>query len=202
MTLAAGAALALALAACNRADDTVANIDNAAANDVLANDMMANDMMANDMNAAAANAGAVAPMAAAAFANTVAASDAFEIESGKLAAEKGTAKAVKDFGTMMQTDHKKSTADLKTAAGKAEPAITPASTLTAEQQGNLDKLKAASGADFDRMYAEQQVAAHQKALDALQTYAAGGDAASLREFAAKAVNVVQGHLEKARALPR
>ena len=72
--------------------------------------------------------------------------------------------------------------------------------MTGEQQANLDKLKAASGSEFDRMFAEQQVAAHQKALDALRAYSAGGDAQPLREFATKAATVVEGHLEKARGL--
>ena len=192
MTFAAGAALALALVACNRADDT-ANVD------VSANDMLANDMNAMTDNVAVNGVG-VAPMAAADFANTVAASDAFEIESGKLAEQKSTTAAVKDFAKMIQTDHKKSTEELKAAAAKAQPAITPSPALTAEQQGNLDKLKAASGADFDKLFADQQIAAHQKALDALSAYAAGGDVPVLREFAGKVVPVVQSHLDKARAL--
>ena len=188
MTFAAGAALALILAACNKpadvpADNSVENID------------MTTNMPAND-------AAPVTAMAAAEFANTIAASDMFEIESGKLAAQKGTAAAVKDFGTMLQADHQKSTAELKTAAAKAEPAVTPAPALTAEQQGNLDSLKAASGADFDRLFAEQQVAGHQKALDALQAYSAGGDAPPLREFATKTATVVQAHLDKAKTLAK
>jgi len=187
ITFAAGAALALVLAACERQAEapignaTVENID------------MGNNLVGNET-------AAVVAMAAADFASTIAASDMFEIESGKLAAEKGTSAEIKDFGTMLQADHKKSTDELKAAGAKAEPAITPAPTLTGEQQANLDKLKAASGAEFDRMFAEQQVAAHQKALDALRAYSAGGDAQPLREFATKAATVVEGHLEKARGL--
>ena len=191
ITFAAGAALALALAACDRPAEV--NADNATGNATAENIDMGNNLVGNET-------AAVVAMAAADFASTIAASDMFEIESGKLAAEKGTSAEIKDFGTMLQADHKKSTDELKAAGAKAEPAITPAPTLTGEQQANLDKLKAASGAEFDRMFAEQQVAAHQKALDALRAYSAGGDAQPLREFATKAATVVEGHLEKARGL--
>ena len=184
-TTVAGAALALILSGCEKPADVSAN--NAVEN---------LDTGAN----VADNTATITALPATQFANTIAASDMFEIESGKLAADKGTSQAVKDFAAMLQTDHKKSTADLKAAGAKADPAITPTPALTAEQQGNLDKLKAASGAEFDRLFAEQQVAAHQKGLEVLQAYSAGGDVAPLREFATKAATVVQSHLDKAQGL--
>lgn len=130
------------------------------------------------------------------FANVAASSDAYEIEAGKLARDKATASALKDFGAMMVTHHSKSTADLKTAAGKATPAIVPNATLNPEQAANLDALRAANGAAFDALYRTQQIAAHQKALAAMEGYAAGGDVAELKAFAASTAPVVQSHLER------
>ena len=57
-------------------------------------------------------------------------------------------------------------------------------------------LKNASGADFDRAFIDQQKQAHQKALDLLRQYQAGGDNQALKDFAAKASTVVQAHLDK------
>ena len=51
-----------------------------------------------------------------------AASDMYEIESGKLAQTKATAPEVKAFGAMLVTDHGKSSADLKAAAAEAHDA--------------------------------------------------------------------------------
>lgn len=130
------------------------------------------------------------------FANAAASTDAYEIEAGKLARTKATTQALKDFGAMMVDNHTESTAKLKTAAASASPAITPDATLTAEQATNLDTLRSATGADFDNAYKSQQVAAHQKALAAMQGYSAGGDVASLKDFAAATSKVVQTHLEK------
>jgi putative membrane protein len=127
------------------------------------------------------------------FATAVAASDLYEIESAKLAKEKGSSAEVKELAGHIQTDHTKSSAELKTAAASANVTVTP--TLDAEKQGMLDQLKAASGAEFDRLYIQQQKTAHQKALALLQSYASGGDNPALKSFASKGATVVQGHIE-------
>ncbi len=186
--LAAGAGL-LALAACNRDDS---------ANDAaLDNGMAMNDMAANDMNDMA-----MVPASASDFVDQAAASDMYEIEAGKLASDKGSDAAIKSFGQMLTTDHTKSSADLKAAAAQAEPPVTPPTALPADKQAMLDALKAASGADFDRLFLEQQVEAHSKALDLLNSYAAGGDSEPLKAFAMKVTPVIQAHLDKAKGMQK
>jgi putative membrane protein len=145
-----------------------------------------------------------APFAAAAptaqaFVDTAAASDAYEIEAGRLAQSMGTSQKVKDFGAMMVKDHTASTASLQAAAAQAA-GVTVNPQLTALQQNNLDALRNA-GDTFDTVYAQQQVAAHEEALRLLRDYAASGDAAPLKTFATDTVTVVEGHLVRARELP-
>jgi putative membrane protein len=186
-TLTTVAAFALAAAACSGNEQ--------AANDVSTEGNLAEDTTAQDVLGAnaAGDTGAATPTDAAGFATAVAATDLYEIESAKLAASKGTSAEVKEFAGHLQTDHSKSTAELKTAASQAKVTVTPA--LDAEKQGMLDKLKAASGAEFDRLFLEQQKTAHQKALAVVQTYAQGGDAEPLKAFATKATGIIQGHIE-------
>jgi len=180
---AAVASLAIATAACQKADE----------NNAAANDMMMNDGMANDMNMA--NGMAMAPMMSSDFVSTVAASDMYEIASGKLAQTMAAMEECKKFGAMLVADHGKSTAELKTAAAAATPPVTLPTAMPAELQAKLDALKAAKGADFDKLFIQQQKDAHQKALDALNSYASAGDVASLKTFAGKAAPVIQGHLD-------
>ncbi len=186
--MATAAALVFALAACDNADSgnaisTEANLaEDSAVNAVLGADQTGNDAAAT-------------PTDAAGFANAVAAADLYEIESAKLAAAKATSAEVKEFARHVRTDHEKSTADLKAAAAKADPAVTVTPALDAEKQAMLDELRAASGKDFDRRFIDQQTNAHQKTLLLLQNYAAGGDSQPLKDFAANGVKVVQGHLE-------
>jgi len=188
---AAVAGLAIAAAGCRGSSDNAAN----ASNDMMMNEAMANDMnMPSDMNMA------VAPMLASDFVTTVAGSDMYEIESGKLAQTMASNAELKAFGGMLVTDHGKSSADLKTAASEASPPVTPPATMPAGLRAKLDALKAAKGAEFDKLFVEQQKEGHQKALDALKSYASSGDQQSLTAFASKAVPVVQGHLDKLNAM--
>jgi putative membrane protein len=197
VALSTAAALSMALAACGSKDN--------AANDATDNMLAANEanamdngaMMANDMNAAA-----TAPMTAQAFADAASASDAYEIAASKLAETKAGSADVKTFAAQMVKDHTKSTADLKAAAAKAEGNPIPASVMTSEQQANMTKLQGLTGADFDKEYVSQQVAAHENALAALQGYAAGGDSAPLKDFAGKTATVVEGHLDMAKKLQK
>lgn len=189
---AAAASLAIATAACQQSDES-----NAAANDVALNEP-AGDTMANDMNMA--DGMAATPSAANDFATTIASSDMFEIETGKLAQANGTNAGVKSFGAMLVADHGKSSADLKSAAAAATPPVTLPTALPAELQAKVDALKAAKGAEFDQLFVDQQKEGHQKALDALQSYASSGDAPSLKAFAGKAAPVVQKHLDQLNAM--
>ena len=181
---------ALALAACG-------------GNEGAANDAAA---PANESNATAdeaANAGeSASSMAGADFAAAVAASDMYEIESGRLASEKASSADLKAFGQKLVTDHQKSTADLKTAAADARPAVAVMPALNPEQQQMLDALRSASGAEFDRTFVDQQKQAHQRALDLLQRYSAEGDVDALKTFAAKAAPVVRTHLEHVSGMNR
>lgn len=194
-----GAAPIFALAACGGTDNSTTVMDNG---DMVTNlpsgDTMGGNMDA--MNGMADNAMAAAPMTGQDFANTVAASDAYEIAAGKLAQQKATTEELKDFGEQMVEDHTDSTAKLKAAAGRASPAITPVAMMTDEQQANLRTLQSATGTAFDSAYKSQQVAAHEKALNALRAYAGSGDVAPLRDFAREAQSMVSQHYDKIRGM--
>ena len=90
----------------------------------------------------------------------------------------------------------------KLVAAKTSPVVSLPMALPADLKSKIDALKAAKGADFDKLFVSQQTEGHQKALDALKAYSSGGDQASLKEFATTATPVVQGHLTKLEAMPR
>jgi putative membrane protein len=54
--------------------------------------------------------------------------------------------------------------------------------------------------NFDRLYIQQQVMAHEQALALHTNYARAGDVATLRGSATAAVPIVSGHLNEARNL--
>lgn len=184
------AAAALALAACAQTETTEETAATETA-ETTAGEPAATGAMAESAPGTAAGAQG--------FVDQAAASDMFEIEAGKLAQQKGTDPAIKAFGAMMVSEHTKSTADLKTAASEAG-GLTVAPKLNPKQQSDFTALQGASG-NFDALYKQQQVAAHEAALALLQAQAASGDAAPLKAFAAKTAPVVEKHLDEARKLP-
>lgn len=155
-------------------------------------------------SSAAADDTVPAPVATAnadqAFADTAAASDAFEIQTSQLALNKAKSAKVKSFAQAMIKAHTDSTAKLKTAASAASPAITPQPQLNAMQQQTLEALTAQSGAAFEAAYKKAQVDGHQMTLDALKAYSANGAQPSLKSLATELVPVVTGHLNMAKGL--
>jgi len=134
------------------------------------------------------------------FVDTIAASDMFEIEAGRLAQEMGKSQKVKDFGAMMVKDHTASSDKLKAAVAQAGGDLALAPELTPAQQGNLEQLRSA-GENFDLVYAQQQVSAHDMALQLLRAQAQSGTVGALKTFAGETATVVESHLQQARQLP-
>ena len=85
------------------------------------------------------------------FVKEVAISDMFEIESSKLAEQKGNAQE-KSFAQQMITDHTKTSTELKGLVGDKKVEATLPTALDSSHQSKLDKLKAASGKDFSSDY--------------------------------------------------
>ena len=127
-------------------------------------------------------------------------SDMFEIQSGQLALQASQNPAVQNFANMIIRDHTNSTQMLMAAAQSAHVTPPPAFMLP-EQQAMLDQLRAAgTGYNFDSVFKQEQILAHQSALALHQGYAQGGDVPALRATAGQIVPVVQGHLVQAEAL--
>lgn len=186
----AAAAAALSLAACQKAEDTSAAAGgqtpavNAAqdAASVAVGQTSAATMGQFDTDAFVSNAGQ---------------SDMYEIEAGKMASTMAKSADVKAFGKMMVDQHTAMMNEMKplvAAAGKQPPAG-----LDERRKGLLDNLRAA-GADFDKVYLKQQVAAHEEALTLMKGYADNGSDAGLKAGAAKAVPKIEEHHAKAKDL--
>ena len=58
-----------------------------------------------------------------------------------------------------------------------------------------------SAQDFDKTYADQQVAAHKEAVDLFKKYASKGDDPDVKQFAEKTLPTIEHHLEEAKKLP-
>ena len=135
------------------------------------------------------------------FAKEVAISDMFEIESSKLAQQRGVA-ATKSFADHMIMDHTKTSMELKSMVQSGKVKADLPSSLDSIHQSKLDKLKGLNGEEFNKNYDEMQVDAHKDAVDLFGRYAKGGDNTDLKQWAATTIPTLQTHLKMAQELPK
>ena len=124
--------------------------------------------------------------------------DKYEIEAAKIAVARSKNPQIVAFAQMMETDHTASSAKLGPVAMTA--GVTPPTTLDTTHQAKLDELNAAADADFDKLYVDQQVMAHDAALTLHRTYAASGADIGLKAVAAELVPKIEAHAEQAKLL--
>jgi putative membrane protein len=94
-----------------------------------------------------------------------------DIETGQLAAERGSTKAVRDFGAMLARDHKAVRQQGRDLAGRLGVTPTPpADDASARAHADaMATLRSKSGADFDRAFLDHEVAFHAAVIDAVTT---------------------------------
>jgi putative membrane protein len=99
------------------------------------------------------------------------AANSWDIETGKLAASRGSTKAVRDFGRMLARDHAQVQKMGRDLAAKLGVTPTPPKdfAMAADHEVAVKKLRALKGAAFDKAFLQHEVAFHGAVLDAMQT---------------------------------
>ncbi|HEX2225588.1 MAG TPA: DUF4142 domain-containing protein [Candidatus Binatia bacterium] len=118
-----------------------------------------------------------------------------EVELGKMAAEKGSSKQVKDFGQRMQKDHTKANEELKKLA--SNKGVQLLSELDRKHKSASERLAKLSGDEFDREYMRAMVDDHKETLEKFQRQADKGKDPDLKKFAGEQVPILRKHLELA-----
>jgi putative membrane protein len=136
------------------------------------------------------------------FVQKAAMSGMYEVEAGKIAAAKGQADAVKQFGQHMVDAHTQLGEELKGIVQAENLKVELPTALDASHQKLIDDLNNASAADFDKTYAKQQVDGHKAAAKLFKHYSDKGDNQALKQFAAKTLPTIEQHLEEANKLPQ
>jgi putative membrane protein len=134
------------------------------------------------------------------FVKEAAMSDMLEIESAKIAQQKGNAEE-KKFAVMMVTDHTKTSTELKEMVPADLKSALPAALDDASQK-KLGKLRDAKPDDFAGEYEPMQVSAHKEAVSLFERYANGGDNAKLKDWAGRTLPALKHHLEMAQNLDK
>jgi len=132
------------------------------------------------------------------FAKEAAVGGLTEVELGKLAQQKASSDAVKQFGQKMIDDHTKANDELKQVASKE--GIQIPDSLDSKHQSRVDKLGKLSGTAFDRAYVKDQLKDHQEDVRKFQGEAQSGTVPGVKNFAAKTLPILQEHLQMVKDL--
>lgn len=132
------------------------------------------------------------------------AANTWDIETGALAAKKGTTKEIRDFGKMLMRDHKQVRQLGRDLAKKLHVTPTPPGKDFALYQNHVAALKtlnAATGKAFDRAFLEHEVAYHKAVIDAINSQLLPATQnAELKDLETKVAPAFQAHMQAAQAL--
>lgn len=132
------------------------------------------------------------------FATEAAEAGLAEVEMGKLGQNQGSSAKVKEYGRMMEKDHRKANDELQELAKKDN--ITLPSTLPSAMQNKHDALKKKSGQDFDRAFMKQMIEDHKKVITLFENEEKNGQNEQLRTWARKTLPTLRQHLEHAQKI--
>ena len=122
-----------------------------------------------------------------------------EIETAKMALDKGTAEDVKTFAQKMIDDHTKANQKLAELAGQHEDLeMSDEAALMDKAKAMILKLR--DGENFDEAYANNQVVAHEQTIELFREYAKNGENQELKSFAESTLPTLEQHLQHAKQL--
>jgi putative membrane protein len=127
------------------------------------------------------------------FVKEVASGGAAEVELGKLAEERASNDAVKQFGQRMVTDHGKAGDELGQLA--QQKGVSVSKEPSAKHKALRDRLAKLSGADFDRAYVSEMLKDHRKDVSEFRKQAQSAKDPDLKAWAAKTLPTLEEHLK-------
>lgn len=154
---------------------------------------------------AAAPSGSAAPTTPGASASDTAAvlgklhhSNQMEIQMGKMAQEKGQAKEVKAFGKTLVTDH--TAMDKKVMSLAKQQKIDLPASMPPMNDPGMAKLESATGAEFDRAFAQTMLEEHKRDVDEAKAAQAKTTDPKLKTLLGSAIPVLEKHRDTAQKL--
>jgi putative membrane protein len=189
--LIAGTASLALLAACNQGDDTAAQNANEAVNAT----QDAASGVVGQTSAATLGANTVDG-----FVTNLAVGNMYEIEAARIAQTKASNADVKALASMILEDHTAAGEKLQSTASTAAPDVALPTMLDQRRKGMIDNLNAAAPDDFDKVYLDQQVAAHNETLTLLNGFSDNSDAPALATLAREMIPTITTHRDRAQAL--
>jgi putative membrane protein len=131
-----------------------------------------------------------------AFVQEAASGGLLEVRLGRLAQQKASSPAVKQFGRRMVADHSKANQQLKAVARQGGIALPRK--LAPEEQQAAAKLSGMSGPAFDKAYMSLMVQDHTQDVQKFQQASKSASSEPVRQFTSQTVPILEQHLTEAK----
>jgi putative membrane protein len=122
-----------------------------------------------------------------------------EVEAGNIAQQNAANQRVKDFGSMMVTDHSQANNELKSlVAGR----VTIPDSLDADKRKHLDAMRKMTGKSFDSHYMGMMVKDHKEDVSKFENASRNLQDPQLKQWAEKTLPVLKKHMDSAQAVSK
>ena len=118
-----------------------------------------------------------------------------EVQLGRIAQERATDPAVKEFADKMVKDH--SQADQQLSQLASQKGATLPTDIPASEKRETDRLLKLSGAEFDRAYMNHMVRDHKKDVKEFERESKDAADSDVQSWAVKTLPTLQDHLKMA-----
>lgn len=123
-----------------------------------------------------------------------------EVQLAKLAQQKATIDAVKNFAAMLERDHSAANDQVKNLAGQRNVSL-PASPSEDKQKMYADMEKM-TGKAFDKEYISMMVKSHNDGINLFEDTRANASDIDVKNFADKTLPTLKMHLDSAKAIQK
>jgi putative membrane protein len=122
----------------------------------------------------------------------------FEVDTGNQAAKTSNNQQIKDFGTMLATDH--SAANDKLQALAATKNISLPTSASVGQMAQKAKLDVLTGDTYDKSFIKTQIKAHRQTIALFKKEIATGQDPDAKAFATATLPTLRKHLKAAQSI--
>jgi len=141
-----------------------------------------------------------APMTDQKFIDMAAQTDMLEAHLGQMAADHAESQDVKDYASMLVSDHTADYQQLTALAAKG--GLTIPTSIDAAHNKMITPFENLKGAAFDSRYAHEMVAGHTEAIGVYTKESTGAQNEDLKAYAAATLPTLQKHLDHAKDLSK
>lgn len=123
-----------------------------------------------------------------------------EVQAAKLAQQKATIEAVKNFAAMLERDHTAVNQQVKTLADQRNVALP--STISEDKQKMYSDMEKMTGKAFDKDYISMMIKAHGDGISLFEDTKSNASDIDVKNFADKTLPTLKMHLDSAKAIQK